>query len=243
MRTNTTGNKYVARAVPAFASVSAFVIACAFTPLLPISAGMLAALGGVAAITSIEYIASHFYRTKLDHYFEQANMSNKTGQLPEVVSVEQTDSGTRYEIRFPAGLSVSDLERDQSAIEQFIGKDIIVSKTGASGFINCLERKLLSNYEYEFIHTDKPLEIVLGFGFSGLRADAYYEVWKNGEAAPYFLEVQLSPRFDQQKYESAYYLGAWRERWQEFPPVVILSNRRIHLQRGAVKYIPVAINE
>lgn len=89
----------------------------------------------------------------------------------------------------------------------------------------------------------KLCEFTPEFSYGGLRADAYYEIWKNGDAVPYFLEVQLSPRFDQQKYESLYYLGAWRERWHEFPPVVVLSDRRINLKASEIKFIPVAISE
>lgn len=167
MKTNSTSNKFVARAVPPFAALSAFIIACAFSPLLSISAGILALLGGVAALTGIEYVCSHFYRSKMDHYFEKSWMVNKSGELPEVVSVEKTDSGTQYEIRFPAGLSIADIERERSSIEQFIGCDIKVSRSGSSGFINCVQNELRANYEYEYIHMPNPLEICLGNGFSG----------------------------------------------------------------------------
>jgi hypothetical protein len=87
----------------------------------------------------------------------------------------------------------------------------------------------------------KLCEFTPEYSFSGLRADAYYEVWQNGDARPYFLEVQLSANFNQQKYEALYYLGAWKEKWAEFPPVVVLSDKRINLRSSEIKYIPVAI--
>ena len=75
------------------------------------------------------------------------------------------------------------------------------------------------------------------FEIGDIRADAYFEIWRNGFILPYFLECQRTGRFHQEKYERFYQSGAWVDRWREFPGVVIVSDTRITLKDSPIKYI------
>ena len=71
------------------------------------------------------------------------------------------------------------------------------------------------------------------------RADAYFEVWKDGIIIPYFLEVQRSSSFtnNQHKYENFYHSGAWRDKWDNFPAVIVLSDKNIRIKPTMIKYV------
>jgi hypothetical protein len=81
-------------------------------------------------------------------------------------------------------------------------------------------------------------EFVPEYTYGDLRADAYFETWKEpGIVTRYFLEVQRNEHFDQQKYEAAYGSEKWSEKWRKFPKVVILSEWNIKLKPSEVEYI------
>lgn len=80
-------------------------------------------------------------------------------------------------------------------------------------------------------------EFVPEYSLCDLRADAYFEIWRNGYTYPYFLEVQRSPYFRQNKYEKVYNGGAWLDKWEEFPPVIVVSDNKIRYRPSNIKYI------
>jgi len=75
------------------------------------------------------------------------------------------------------------------------------------------------------------------YAVGNVRADAYFEIWRNGNTVPYFLEVQLSNYFRQDKYEKAYNSGVWLEQWDEFPAVVVVSDNNFRYKQSAIKFI------
>lgn len=46
-----------------------------------------------------------------------------------------------------------------------------------------------------------------------------------------FIEIQLSPRPDIEKYNKYLHLGKWKEKYPVFPRVILISNRRISLEQ------------
>jgi len=80
------------------------------------------------------------------------------------------------------------------------------------------------------------VDFVPEFTLGRLRADAYFEVWDAGKVTPYFLEVQRSKGFDQSKYDALYASYEWRERWPEFPQVVVLAGRPVRLRHSNVRF-------
>jgi hypothetical protein len=79
-------------------------------------------------------------------------------------------------------------------------------------------------------------EFIPEFTLGDLRADAYFEVWKNNRIYPYFLEVQRNTQFDQSKYECYFHSAEWQEKWNRFPTVIILSGYNIKLKPSEIKY-------
>jgi hypothetical protein len=75
------------------------------------------------------------------------------------------------------------------------------------------------------------------YKFGRVKADAYFEIWRNGKIWPVFLEVQRARWFDQAKYDGLYSSREWRERWREFPLVVALVNRPVRLIRTNVRFL------
>jgi hypothetical protein len=82
-------------------------------------------------------------------------------------------------------------------------------------------------------------EFIPEYTLGDIKADAYFEIWQNGFAIPYFLEVQISPRFNQDKYEKMYDSGAWLDKWEEFPAVVVVSDNRISYRPSSVKFVQI----
>jgi MoaA/NifB/PqqE/SkfB family radical SAM enzyme len=97
---------------------------------------------------------------------------------------------------------------------------------------------LLRSETYIKLTKDNKLcDFVPEYEFGNIKADAYFEIWKNGYTLPYFLEVQLSSNFRQEKYEKEYNNGAWIEHWEEFPTVLVVSDNRIHYKSSNVKFV------
>ena len=75
------------------------------------------------------------------------------------------------------------------------------------------------------------------YSIGDLRADAYFEIYRNGMNVPYFLEVQRSPYLNQAKYERLFESGVWLDRWPHFPPVVVVSDTAMRFKDGNVRFI------
>ena len=137
-----------------------FIGGAVFTPLLSISAISLALAGGVAAVGWVDLINTAFKRTKLDSYFEKANMQvNK--KYPKVLKTEVTENGKIYVVRMPAGMSVDDFEKKKSAIEQYLGEKIKIG-FNKNLIIETKEKQLEDIYPYEFIQRENSLEFCIG---------------------------------------------------------------------------------
>jgi hypothetical protein len=80
------------------------------------------------------------------------------------------------------------------------------------------------------------VEFTPEYQIGDVRADAYMEVWRNGFNFPFFVEVQLSPYFRQEKYERLYTSGVWLDKWPEFPWVIVVIDISLRLKEGNVKY-------
>jgi hypothetical protein len=72
-----------------------------------------------------------------------------------------------------------------------------------------------------------------------LRADAYFEIYRNGYALPYFLEVQISPYFRQEKYDKYYAGGSWLDKWEQFPKVIVVSDNKIRYKPSNVDFVQI----
>jgi hypothetical protein len=70
-----------------------------------------------------------------------------------------------------------------------------------------------------------------------IKSDAYFELEYKGKDYGLFLEVQLSNGFDQDKYEKLYFSGKWREHWDTFPCIIVLTNRNIKIKQSSLKFI------
>jgi DNA-binding Lrp family transcriptional regulator len=70
------------------------------------------------------------------------------------------------------------------------------------------------------------------FSYGNLRADGYFELGDD----PWFLEIQLSTGFNQEKYEMLYRRLDWRERWREFPKVLVVSNKKIRIEHSDIGF-------
>lgn len=164
-----TSKGYIARAVFPFASISMFVLACTLNPIVPVGALTMALLGGLSVGTSIEFVMSHFYRTDLDKYFEDAGLCSKNKKLPKVLNRDENkETGEiQFKIKLPAGMSTKDLENDKLNIEQALGGSIKISFDGKYAFIDLTRKKLKSFYDYELVQTDKPLEVCIGYDLNG----------------------------------------------------------------------------
>lgn len=75
------------------------------------------------------------------------------------------------------------------------------------------------------------------YAFESFRADAYFEVWRNGIIYPYFLEVQISNYFRQDKYDKVFQSGVWLDRWEDFPPVLVVSDNKIRFKPSNIRYL------
>jgi DNA-binding Lrp family transcriptional regulator len=75
-------------------------------------------------------------------------------------------------------------------------------------------------------------EFIPEFSYGNLRADGYFELGND----PWFLEIQLSTSFNQEKYEALYRRLDWRERWREFPKVLVVAAKNIKIEHSDVEF-------
>jgi DNA-binding Lrp family transcriptional regulator len=74
------------------------------------------------------------------------------------------------------------------------------------------------------------------FAYEKLRSDAYAEILSNDCVSAWFIEIQLSTGFNQEKYEALHRRLDWREEWQEFPSVLIVTNKKIKLEPSDINF-------
>jgi hypothetical protein len=65
-----------------------------------------------------------------------------------------------------------------------------------------------------------------------LRSDGYFEIGDD----PWFLEIQLSSGFNQEKYEALYRRLDWRELWPEFPNVMVIAAKAITIEPSDINF-------
>lgn len=75
------------------------------------------------------------------------------------------------------------------------------------------------------------------YQFGKLRADAFTTFQYYGLIYAAFVEIQLTGYFNQEKYEKLYSSGTWRDKWQGFPLVILLTNGPVTVQPSKLKYI------
>lgn len=116
-------------------------------------------------------------------------------------------------------------------------------------YLYYIDRKPPKEIEHMLIRVDTFVKLTNDFTlsdfkveyeFEDLRADAYFEVWQNGFTTGYFLEVQLSNYFRQDKYEKAYQSGKWTDIWTDFPSVLVVTDHNFSLKPSEIRYIKVS---
>lgn len=118
----------------------------------------------------------------------------------------------------------------------------------SQNFLYFLGKKKPEQIEHDLIRVNAYISLLDLYGedlqdfkpeykIADLRADAYFEIWKYNRPVPYFLEVQRNTNFDQAKYETLYASGKWRELWDSFPAVIIVTDKRIRLKPTQLKFI------
>lgn len=161
--------EFTARAVPPFASLSMLGLAILIAPVVPIAPLTFWLLGGVSAVTTGEYILSHWYRSPLDKYFEESNPSKKFSQIPYVKDRVKTGDDYTYYIKLPPGMSTDDIEKQQSAIEQYLGASISMRFDYDKKLLvlTTTKKRLKAFYKYALIQSNSPLGVCLGYDLDG----------------------------------------------------------------------------
>jgi hypothetical protein len=70
------------------------------------------------------------------------------------------------------------------------------------------------------------------FTYGHLRSDGYFEL---GDVA-WFLEIQLSTGNVQEKYEALHRRLDWRQEWEVFPSVLIVTNKKIKIETTDINF-------
>ena len=144
----------------AMVASGAMALGILFAPILSIGALSITIISGITALSWSDLIVNLLTYTKLDRYFEKANI-NKNGEIPKVLKKEKTENGAVYVVQMPAGMSTNDFEKIKLSIEQYLGESIKIG-FNKNLIIETKSKKLEPIYPYEFIETENPLEICIG---------------------------------------------------------------------------------
>lgn len=124
-------------------------------------------LGGGAVIFVIYDYIDSLYSKKFDKIFHNCKIENKDNEVPKVISKKETDIGTKYTLSLPYGITVDDIEKASSAIEQALkGKIILNRKDNYTVTLQIVREDFKDVYLADlhkppFTET-KPLEFVFG---------------------------------------------------------------------------------
>jgi len=117
----------------------------------------------------------------------------------------------------------------------------------SSEYLYCLDVGKIKQIEHSLKRVDfyiackekKLVDFVPEFQFAGVRCDAYFEVWQDGVVYPAFLEVQRSVGFKLSKYERLYISMDWKNKWEHFPLVVLVADKKVKVKTrvSGVRYV------
>lgn len=128
---------------PVLPIVGAAVAGFVLLPIEPILGGAL--LAAVAA-WSFKYYREH---SKLACVFRNCGLTNKDNQVPQLREKDRTDGSVIYRYSLPPGLSAADFQKNQDAIEGFLGKEVSI-KGHAKNIIIEVFNGPIEQYDYEF---------------------------------------------------------------------------------------------
>jgi hypothetical protein len=93
--------------------------------------------------------------------------------------------------------------------------------------------------EFQFF---RPLPTNIGIG--SILPDAIFQLWyENKIGFDFFLECQTTTKLDQQKYVDAYLKGDWRDRWYDFPTIIVLCENKTHIKESPVQYVQTKLSD
>lgn len=167
-------DRYFERLIPPVAGGLLFVGANV------LSAGLAAVLlsAGVFAVTAFDYLRAYFCRTPIDIFFEDTGFE-VNGKYPDLISKKPTENGWLYRYHVPAGKSLKDFESIKDAMELHLKAAVSFSfDDNLEIVVN--EKRLGDFYPYEFIESENPLEVCLGYSLAG-------KVWYDFEKYFHFL--------------------------------------------------------
>jgi DNA-binding Lrp family transcriptional regulator len=95
-----------------------------------------------------------------------------------------------------------------------------------------IEHDLIRVEVYKRLSVINLQEFIPEFSYGRLRSDAYFII----DDQNWFLEVQLSTGFNQEKYEMLYRRLDWRERFEEFPSVLVVTNKRLRVEPSNIRF-------
>lgn len=125
----------------------------------------LLAAGGLSLIT---YLAIRDKSGELEKLFKACKIQNVDKKIPKIIKQEETDYGKDVILYVPEGLSISDFEKKQEAIEQYLGAKIELENIGRQKILmKVMANKLKTMYPYRPIKTKEPVELPLGISLKG----------------------------------------------------------------------------
>lgn len=141
------------------ATISAMAIDIIYPPFLPIV--ILLKLASFFGFSFVIWTLS-----KYDKVFKNLNLF-KGQAIPILKYKTITDYSTIYHFTLPAGLSLTDFQKNEEAIQNYVGKDIHISYTFKEITIEEFNDKMKSKYDYIPTKLKGNVPIIIGYTRKG----------------------------------------------------------------------------
>lgn len=120
------------------------------------------------ALGLITYRAIKDKRNKFGRLFQACKLYNADKKVPTVIKRTSTDYGEDVILHIPEGLCLTDIEKKQEAIEQYLGASIELEYIGPQKILmRVMSNKLKPLYKYQPMPTEGPVELPVGMSLKG----------------------------------------------------------------------------
>ena len=136
------------------------VVGCIISPSSYAYSGALVATGAAG----IAYYVNNW--SQFDRLWRNLNLG-KGNAYPICKTKKETDTGTIYKFRLPAGLCLDDFEKHKQAIEQFVGRKVDLKYTYKEIWLEVFEKDLQEIYPFEVTECKGALAFPVGYTRTG----------------------------------------------------------------------------
>jgi S-DNA-T family DNA segregation ATPase FtsK/SpoIIIE len=130
---------------------------CLYNPFWGIAATLAGGVGLIFALAT---------RSKFDVLFKNLKLG-KNEAYPILKSKTKTERGFLYKFTLPAGLSVEDFDKNQTAIEQHLGFPVVIKYTFKEITIEEIRSRVKVTYEAEFPPSKGQVSFWVGYDEDG----------------------------------------------------------------------------